>query len=72
MDPRTAAEAAVEIHDALKKSQRERVQTMQRYAELAGCRREFLLNYFGDPFEGPCNNCDNCEQSVAGTRREVG
>jgi ATP-dependent DNA helicase RecQ len=70
MDPRTAAEAAAEIQDALKKAQRERVDAMQRYAELTTCRREYLLNYFGDPFDGPCGNCDN-DESDAGTRREV-
>lgn len=72
MDPRTAAEAAAEIHDGMKKAQRERVEAMQRYAEITTCRREFLLKYFGDDFEGPCGNCDNDEQSGAGTRREVG
>jgi ATP-dependent DNA helicase RecQ len=32
---------------------------MRRYAEYAGCRRSFLLSYFGQDFPGPCGNCDN-------------
>ena len=35
---------------------------MRPYAELRdGCRREFVLNYFGEDYRGPCENCDNCE-----------
>ena len=34
------------------------------YSELAGCRREFLLNYFGEKYTFPkkntCEMCDNC------------
>jgi ATP-dependent DNA helicase RecQ len=33
---------------------------MRSYAETDGCRREFVLSYFGEPFEPPCGNCDNC------------
>jgi ATP-dependent DNA helicase RecQ len=32
---------------------------MRRYAEHAGCRRSFLLSYFGQRYDGPCGNCDN-------------
>jgi ATP-dependent DNA helicase RecQ len=31
---------------------------MQRYADQAGCRRSFLLTYFGQDYPGPCGNCD--------------
>ena len=31
----------------------------QRYAEHPGCRRSFLLTYFGQDYPGPCGNCDN-------------
>ncbi len=59
IDPAEAAKQAVEAHDRLKRAERERVETMQRYAELTTCRREFLLRYFGDDFSGPCGTCDN-------------
>jgi superfamily II DNA helicase RecQ len=38
---------------------------MQLYAETRGCRREYLLRYFGDDFAGPCGNCDRCEAAAA-------
>ena len=33
------------------------------YCETTRCRREVLLGYFGEPFEGPCGRCDNCLES---------
>ena len=32
---------------------------MRGYAELAGCRRRYILNYLGQEYEGPCGRCDN-------------
>lgn len=32
------------------------------FAELqTGCRREFVLSYFGQPFDPPCGACDLCD-----------
>ncbi|MDQ4124226.1 MAG: ATP-dependent DNA helicase [Actinomycetota bacterium] len=37
-----------------------RVDMIRAYAETRDCRRGFLLNYFGEAFEPPCDRCDNC------------
>ena len=39
---------------------RSRVEMMGAYAEASGCRREFVLTYFGEAFDPPCGRCDNC------------
>jgi ATP-dependent DNA helicase RecQ len=38
---------------------------MRRYAEHTGCRRSFLLSYFGQSYPGPCGNCDNDRLAAA-------
>jgi len=41
--------------------ERSRVEMVRGYAEHDGCRRAFLLGYFGEAFEPPCGNCDRCD-----------
>lgn len=38
-----------------------KLRQMQRYCELASCRRYFILDYFGESHAATrCENCDNC------------
>jgi len=65
----TASEAETEREDEV---ERTRLAMMRRYAEHTGCRRSFLLTYFGQDYPGPCGNCDNDDLAPAGpTRAEV-
>ncbi|MFL5665238.1 MAG: RecQ family zinc-binding domain-containing protein, partial [Ktedonobacteraceae bacterium] len=59
-----AAEEAVQMQESRRQFDRSRIEMMRGYAEVHGCRREYLLNYFGEPFEGPCGFCDNCEAGI--------
>ncbi len=64
--PRTEAiEAAAAAEERRRAFDRSRVDMMRAYAETDGCRRAFVLSYFGEPFEAPCGNCDNCLAGLA-------
>jgi ATP-dependent DNA helicase RecQ len=56
-----AAEAAASAQHSRKEYERTRVEMVRGYAETSGCRREYVLSYFGEAFEPPCGNCDNCD-----------
>ncbi|MCW2802914.1 MAG: ATP-dependent helicase, RecQ family [Propionibacteriaceae bacterium] len=61
----TAVRAAERLADAVVKVNRSRVEMMRGYAETTGCRRQFLLGYFGEQLAQSCGNCDRCEEGVA-------
>ena len=58
-----SVDAAVAASEAETKRENEversRLDMMRRYAEHKGCRRSFLLSYFGQDYPGRCGNCDN-------------
>jgi ATP-dependent DNA helicase RecQ len=35
------------------------------YCETTLCRRQVMLNYFGETYAAPCNCCDNCQHPLA-------
>lgn len=79
-DAETALSSAFESQESSRAERRKRLERMEEYALTSACRREFLLRYLGDEFQGPCGNCDNDERlgaerelvtSAVGTRREV-
>ena len=59
-EPQEAIAAAAEAEEKRRSFERSRVDMMRGYAETDGCRRAFVLAHFGEPFEPPCGNCDNC------------
>ncbi|UTI66097.1 RecQ family zinc-binding domain-containing protein [Paraconexibacter antarcticus] len=64
--PLEEAVAAGRSGEAQRKAMdRTRVDMMRAYAETSGCRRAFVLGYFGEPFEPPCGACDNCAERPA-------
>ena len=54
-----AISASREKTEREREVERSRLTMMRNYADFSGCRRSFLLTYFGQDFPGPCGNCDN-------------
>jgi ATP-dependent DNA helicase RecQ len=46
-----------------------RIEMMRGYAETEACRRQWLLNYFGEDAPAWCGNCDRCE--ATGSARQA-
>ena len=52
--------AASEGSEAFKQVQRQKLDALIGLGEMAACRRQALLAYFGETMREPCGNCDNC------------
>ncbi|GAT65746.1 ATP-dependent DNA helicase RecQ [Planomonospora sphaerica] len=63
--PESAVETAVGLEETRRRIDDSRIDMMRAYAETTGCRRRFLLEYFGEPYERACGNCDTCRAGVA-------
>jgi len=64
-----AVDAAVRRAEAHRQLIRSRVDMMGGYADTTGCRRQFLLGYFGEHLADPCGACDTCDSGTATSRR---
>ncbi|MEU2349623.1 ATP-dependent DNA helicase RecQ [Modestobacter sp. NPDC049651] len=63
--PGEAAAAARELAEHHIRVDESRIEMMRGYAETTGCRRQFLLGYFGEQLDEPCGNCDNCSAGLS-------
>ena len=46
--------------DERKRIERQKLEGLLAFAEATRCRRELLLGAFGEEYQGPCGQCDNC------------
>ena len=67
--PGEAAAAARQLAEHRQRVDESRVEMMRGYADTTGCRRQYLLGYFGEELDEPCGNCDNCAAGTAQERR---
>ncbi|HEV7776411.1 MAG TPA: DNA helicase RecQ [Luteibacter sp.] len=52
--------AQSEAGDERKRVERQKLESLLGYAEATRCRRQLLLEAFGERHDGACGNCDNC------------
>ncbi|MES9970991.1 MAG: DNA helicase RecQ [Candidatus Thiodiazotropha sp.] len=55
-------QVASEADEKHKRLERHKLDAMLAFCEITSCRRQRLLDYFDDPLEQPCGNCDTCLQ----------
>ncbi|WPL19752.1 ATP-dependent DNA helicase RecQ [Thiorhodovibrio winogradskyi] len=55
-------ESGAEEH--FKRLEHQKLDNMLGFCETTECRRQALLNYFGEPLPDPCGNCDTCLEPV--------
>jgi ATP-dependent DNA helicase RecQ len=65
MDLEGALAASREQDEREREVEQSRLEMMRRYGEHSGCRRSFLLSYFGQDYPGPCGACDNDRRHAA-------
>jgi ATP-dependent DNA helicase RecQ len=53
-----------ELDERQKRVELQKLDALLGFCETASCRRQVLLNYFGDTLPGPCGNCDICANPV--------
>jgi ATP-dependent DNA helicase RecQ len=66
-----AVSEAVDVAERHRRMLRSRLHMLRGYAETTGCRRQYVLGYFGEQLDDPCGNCDTCDAGTA-TRRSAG
>lgn len=70
--PEEAAEKALAVAERRKQLDRSRIEMVRDYAEARSCRRQFLLGYFGETLDEPCQFCDTCAAGTADDRSAPG
>ena len=62
LEQKNFSELTQEEARRIRRQDTKRLQTMEQYCRGTGCLRNYILQYFGEETEGPCENCGNCHR----------
>lgn len=48
--------------ELIKQRDAQRLQSMESYCRITSCLRNYILEYFGEKADVPCDNCGNCHR----------
>ncbi len=51
-------------HESHKRVEQQKLEALLGFCETHRCRRQVLLDYFGEELKEPCGNCDTCLEQV--------
>ena len=62
LDHKEMAELDASDREIVKERDTQRLQIMERYCYTTECLRNYILKYFGENTEKPCEDCGNCQR----------
>lgn len=62
LDHKDFTETPDEAIDLIKQRDARRLQIMEGYCRTSGCLRNYILEYFGEKRDEPCDSCGNCHK----------
>lgn len=62
LDHKEFSDTPPEDIDLIRQRDARKLQLMERYCRTGGCLRNYILAYFGEKTDGPCDNCGNCSR----------
>jgi len=65
LDHKEFQDISYEDIDLIKQRDARRLQIMEGYCRTSGCLRNYILAYFGEKRNEPCDNCGNCHREFA-------
>ena len=62
LDHKDFSDIPEEDAELIRQRDAKRLQIMEGYAKTTGCLRNYILEYFGERRDKPCENCGNCHR----------
>lgn len=62
LDHKDFTDIPYEDIELIKQRDARRLQVMEGYCRTSGCLRNYILEYFGEKSEKPCDSCGNCHR----------